>query len=50
MSNFTMEYLKELQSYPLEIKISLTKQRIREWVHRYGVDGVYISFSGGNVP
>ena len=47
MSNFTMEYLKELQSYPLEIKISLTKQRIREWVHRYGVDGVYISFSGG---
>lgn len=46
-SQYTMEYLKELQGYPLEIKIQLTKQRIREWVHRWGVDGVYISFSGG---
>lgn len=46
-SQYTMEYLKELQGYPLEIKIQLTKQRIREWVHRWGVDGVYVSFSGG---
>lgn len=46
-SQYTMEYLKELQGYPLEIKIQLTKQRIREWVHRYGEDGVCISFSGG---
>lgn len=44
---FTKEYLKELQSYPLDIKVMLTKQRIREWVHRYGEDGVYVSFSGG---
>lgn len=46
-SQYTMEYLKELQGYPLEIKLQLTKQRIREWVHRWGVDGVYIAFSGG---
>ena len=31
----------------MEIKIQLTKQRIREWVHKYGEDGVYVSFSGG---
>lgn len=46
-SQYTTEYLKELQGYPLEIKIQLTKQRIREWVHKYGEDGVYVSFSGG---
>lgn len=46
-SQYTMEYLEELQGYPLEIKLQLTKQRIREWVHRWGVDGVYVSFSGG---
>lgn len=44
---FTREYLSELQSYPLEVKVQLTKQRIREWVHRWGEDGVYIAFSGG---
>ncbi|MBD5086674.1 MAG: phosphoadenosine phosphosulfate reductase family protein [Clostridiales bacterium] len=41
------EELKYLQSLPLDIKIAKTKQRIREWVNRYGVDGVYVSFSGG---
>lgn len=44
---FTKEYLKELQGYPLSVKVQLTKQRIREWVHKYGEDGVYVSFSGG---
>jgi 3'-phosphoadenosine 5'-phosphosulfate sulfotransferase (PAPS reductase)/FAD synthetase len=42
-----MEYLKELQSYPLDLKISLTKARIREWINKFGIEGVYISFSGG---
>lgn len=36
-----------LQYLPLDIKILKTKLRIREWVHRFGEDGVYISFSGG---
>ena len=46
-NNFTMEYLKELQQYPLDLKISLTKARIREWINKFGTEGVYISFSGG---
>lgn len=32
---------------PLDVKIGLTKTRIREWVNQYGTSGVYISFSGG---
>ena len=36
-----------MQGYPLSTKVALTKQRIREWVNRYGEDGVYVSFSGG---
>lgn len=44
---FTKEYLAELQGYPLFVKLSLTKQRIREWVNKFGEDGVYVSFSGG---
>ena len=43
----TREELKFLQALPLEIKVIKTKERIREWVNYYGVDGVYISFSGG---
>lgn len=43
----TKEDLKYFQSMPLDIKIGLTKNRIREWVREYGIDGVYISFSGG---
>lgn len=41
------ELLTLKQSYPLEIKIELTKNAIRDFVHEYGIDGVYISFSGG---
>ena len=41
-----MEYwqLKQRQSLPLEVKINLTKQRIREWLNEYDA---YVSFSGG---
>ncbi len=39
--------LKQLQALPLEIKVAKTKQRIREWVDFFGIDGVYVSFSGG---
>lgn len=31
----------------MELKIAKTQQRIREWVNEFGVDGVYVSFSGG---
>lgn len=43
----TNDELRILQAYPLEMKIKKTQLRIREWVNYYGVDGVYVSFSGG---
>lgn len=43
----TIDELRLLQAQPLELKIMRTQARIREWVDRFGVDGVYISFSGG---
>ena len=39
--------LQSMQVAPLSVKISLTKQRIREWVNHWGEDHVYVSFSGG---
>ena len=39
--------LQQKQALPLEAKIKLTKQRIKEWVDEFGEDGVYVSFSGG---
>lgn len=46
-STHTIEELRQFQAMPLEVKIALTKSRIRAWVNEYGEDGVYISFSGG---
>lgn len=43
----TIQELKMRQALPLDAKILMTKQRIREWVNYWGLDGVYISFSGG---
>ena len=43
----TLSELQERQSLPLKLKIAMTKTRIREWINHYGVDGVYVSFSGG---
>lgn len=39
--------LKILQNLPLEIKIKKSQMRIKEWVSYYGLNNVYISFSGG---
>lgn len=47
MGKVSKEELTMLQSLPLDIKIAKTKLRIREWIDRYGEEGVYISFSGG---
>lgn len=43
----TAEDLKLMQALPLDMKIQLTKDRIRSWVNEYGESGVYVSFSGG---
>lgn len=36
-----------MQSMSLDDKVKMTKRRIAEWVDEFGVDGVYVSFSGG---
>mgnify|MGYP000669930875 CR=1 FL=1 len=36
-----------MQALPLESKITMTKHRIQTWVDEFGIDGVYVSFSGG---
>ena len=43
----TRAELQERQALPLNLKIAMTKTRIREWISFHGVDGVYVSFSGG---
>ena len=43
----TKDDLRYFQAMPLDIKIAMTRQRIREWVREYGEYGVYVSFSGG---
>lgn len=47
MSKHTIKELQELQALPLNMKISLTYDRLRDWVNEYGEDGVYLSYSGG---
>ena len=47
MAKHTREELRQWQALPLSIKIRMTEQRIRDWVHEYGESGVYVSFSGG---
>lgn len=42
----TIEDLHYLQSLPLNSKIALTKDRIREWYNYFG-GKIYVSFSGG---
>lgn len=39
--------LRQMQALPLESKITMTKHRIQTWVDEFGIDGVYVSFSGG---
>lgn len=43
----TYEELRRLQALPLDVKIEKTKARIFEFAMRFGIDGVYVSYSGG---
>ena len=47
MNAHTIQDLKIMQKLPLEVKIRMTNQRIRDWINEFGEDGVYVSFSGG---
>lgn len=43
----TYEELQVLQGLSLDLKIAKSKQRIREFIDKIGIDNVYVSFSGG---
>ena len=43
----SMEEFKYLRSLPLDIKVAIAKDRIREFARTYGMDGIYHSDSGG---
>jgi 3'-phosphoadenosine 5'-phosphosulfate sulfotransferase (PAPS reductase)/FAD synthetase len=43
----TIQELREKQGLPLSMKIKMTEHRIREFVRKYDIGGVYVSFSGG---
>ena len=47
MAKHTIQELQIRQKLPLEVKVLMSKNRIRDWINEYGEDGVYISFSGG---
>lgn len=47
MAKHTVQELYQWQALPLNIKVRMTAERIRNWVNEFGEDGVYLSFSGG---
>ena len=47
MAKHTQAELIQWQRMDLNLKIAMTKARIRGWVNEYGTDGVYVAFSGG---
>ncbi len=47
MGTHTINELRQFQAMPLKVKVAMTKVRIRDWVNEFGVNGVYVSFSGG---
>lgn len=47
MAKVEKQELYRLQALPLDEKIDIAQKAIREFVEHFGVDGIYISFSGG---
>lgn len=47
MSDRTLADLKAMQTLPLAAKVEATTARAYDWIDKYGVDGVYLGFSGG---
>lgn len=47
MSKHEISELHQLQGLSLNEKIKRTQVRIKQWVEYYGLDHVYVSFSGG---
>lgn len=46
-NKISKELFLQRLNYPLEVKIQMSLDRIRQFVETYGTDGVYISYSGG---
>ena len=47
MNDRTFADLQAMQRLPLEAKVLTTQARIYDWIDKWGVDGVYVAFSGG---
>lgn len=47
MNRYSIEDLRYFQAMPLDLKVRMTKQRLREWIREYGEGGCCVSFSGG---
>ena len=47
MAKHTKQELYQWQALPLNIKVLMTAERIRNWVNEFGENGVYLSFSAG---
>lgn len=47
MSKENLHKLKIKQSYPLDMKVEMTVQALREFIDEYGIEGVYVPYSGG---
>lgn len=47
VNKHTINELRCMQAYPLEMKVALTKKRITEWVNYWGLEACAVSFSGG---
>lgn len=43
----TEQEFRMISGYPLELKVAKTQARLYEAVREFGIDGIYISFSGG---
>jgi 3'-phosphoadenosine 5'-phosphosulfate sulfotransferase (PAPS reductase)/FAD synthetase len=47
MAKHTIQELYQWQVLPLNIKVLMTAERVRNWANEFGEDGVYLSFSSG---
>lgn len=47
VSKLNIDIFRQRYALPPEIKVLLTQSRVREFVAEFGVDGVFLSFSGG---
>lgn len=47
MSKHTIQELRQWQKLPLDVKVMMSCDRIRDWIDTFGETGTAVSFSGG---